>query len=239
MTGAETPCQRTWRRRGRTAETSSRRHQSRCSSRGEKRTFRRLAERDRHDGKLEAEREQTIREICQGIAEDLADRFPQAASGPDVATPPLATVSTGRLVLCVPARDEADALAACMFAQVLNVQGIAAEAVSGEVLAGEISGRISKADTSLICVSALPPGAISHTRYLCKRLGRQFPRLTIVVGLWNVSGNLERMSARLTEAGADHIVTTFAAGAAEIERYARHFPDVPGGRIANAAGSAP
>lgn len=196
-----------------------------------------LAERDRHDGKLEAERERTIQDICRGIAEDLVERPVQAAGGPDADALALAEVPTGRLVLCVPARDEADALAAYMFAHVLNVQGIAAEALSGQVLAGEISERISKADTPLICISALPPGAISHTRYLCKRLGSRFPHLTIVVGLWDVSGDLERMSARVIEAGADRVVTTFEAGTTEIARSAQDFTEVAPDRRARDCGS--
>jgi predicted PurR-regulated permease PerM len=180
-----------------------------------------LAESDRHAGKLDAELEQTIRDTCRAIAEDLVETTPPAASGQDdeATLPPLLT---GTPVLCVPARDEADALAAYMFAHVLGTRGVAAEAVSQHVLASEITDRISAANIPLICISALPPGAISHTRYLCKRLHQRFPGLRIVVGLWNVSGNLERMSARLTDVGADHIVTTFEAGAIELVRSARH-----------------
>lgn len=185
-----------------------------------------LAERDRHDGKLEADREQTIREICKGIVDDLLERPPHAESEPHAEpAPPAAATAAGKLVLCVPARDEADALTAQMFAHVLATQGIAAEAVSGEALVGEIIERIAKAGTPLICISALPPGAIRHTRYLCKRLDARFPDLAIVVGLWNVSGNLERIRTRLADTGADHVFTTFAAGAAEVARSAQHFGD--------------
>lgn len=171
-----------------------------------------LAERDRHDGKLEPAGEQTVREISREIVEDLIERPLQAADETSNETKRVALL-TDRPVLCVPARDEADALAACMFAHVLTTQGIAAEAVSGDLLASEVTDRISQANTSLICISALPPGALRHTRYLCKRLDSRFPGLMIVVGLWNASGNLERMRARLAEAGADHVVTTFESGA--------------------------
>ena len=194
-----------------------------------------LAESDRHGGKLDAELEQTIREVCRAIAEDLVETTPQVLNG-ESAEAMLAMLLTDRPVLCVPARDEADALAAYMFAQVLATRGVAAEAVSRHVLASEITDRISHDDIPLICISALPPGAISHTRYLCKRLHNRFPDLRIVVGLWNVTGNLERMSARLTDVGADHVVTTFETAAIEIRRSAQHITGM--GRERRAEGAA-
>lgn len=187
-----------------------------------------LAESDRHDGKLEAAGEQTVREISRELIEDLVERPREARGEPgDESTRP--ALLTDRPVLCVPAHDEADALAACMFAHVLNTQGIAAEPVSGAVLASEVIERIRHNDIPLICISALPPGAIRHTRYLCKRLDSRFPDLAIVVGLWNASGNLERTSARLAEAGADHVVTTFERGATEVLQQAQHISDIDRG----------
>ncbi|HEX7380683.1 MAG TPA: hypothetical protein VF265_00860, partial [Nevskiaceae bacterium] len=195
------------------------------------------AETDRHSGRLHADAERTVREISGAIVEDLAERPHAADSGADAAHGSGSTrPPTERPVLCVPARDEADALAAGMFAQVLHVQGITAEAVSQELLVGEIGQRLGREDIPLICISALPPGAISHTRYLCKRLGARLPELTIVVGLWNASENLGRMRTRLMDSGADRIVTTFAAGAAEVARKKRELAAVASGRHAEDRG---
>ena len=52
-----------------------------------------------------------------------------------------------------------------------------------------------KAD--VVCVSATPPGAMMHARYLCKHLRRRFPTVKLVVGLWDVQGDLNKARERI------------------------------------------
>jgi hypothetical protein len=59
-------------------------------------------------------------------------------------------------------------------------------------------------------VSALPPLAATHARYLCKRLRPKFPTLKIVVGLWQTGGSTTKAQARLVEIGIDQFATTLA-----------------------------
>ena len=44
------------------------------------------------------------------------------------------------------------------------------------------AGR-SRFAAQIVVVSSLPPAAINHARYLCKRLHQRFPELAIAVGL--------------------------------------------------------
>ncbi|MDN5870415.1 MAG: AI-2E family transporter [Nitrococcus sp.] len=115
-------------------------------------------------------------------------------------------------------QDEVEELAAAMFAQVLRLAGVAAETGSEHTLVGEALTRVDEPAAALVCVSALPPRAVSHARYLCRRLASHNSRVPIIVGLWDVHDNLERMRARLTEAGACQVVTTFEGGADQIQR---------------------
>ncbi len=176
-----------------------------------------LAESDRHAGRLEPDRVHALEEYVSEIIEEMGEwqqRWEDGQGEERAETPR----SNDQVLFCLPARDKADELAARMFAQVLNTQGVTADAVSVKALAGEIMTRIEGSDMPLVCISALPPGAVSHARYLCKRLDRQFPDLRIIVGLWNVTDNLERITARLTEAGADHVITTLEEGTEQVRR---------------------
>jgi hypothetical protein len=60
----------------------------------------------------------------------------------------------------------------------------------------------------LICVAALPPGALAPVRYLCKRLRARFPDCRIVVGLWGAGEESDNPRVRFRDLGADEVGTT-------------------------------
>ena len=97
--------------------------------------------------------------------------------------------------------------------------GIHLVLVSVQSLAGEMLAQVADEAPSVVCVSALPPLAATHARYLCKRLRPKFPQLKIVVGLWQTSGSTKKAQARLEEIGIDRFVTTLA----EANQYLTHF----------------
>jgi hypothetical protein len=69
-----------------------------------------------------------------------------------------------------------------------------------------------------VCVSALPPAAVAHSRYLCKRLHMKLPELKMVVGLWTWSGELKRAKDRVACEGSVNLVTTLGQAMDEIEQ---------------------
>ena len=71
---------------------------------------------------------------------------------------------------------------------------------------------IEQARPDLVCISAMPPAAVLHARYLCKRLRNRFPELPILVGLWDAQGDLQKSRDRLTSVGANEVVASAAAG---------------------------
>ncbi|MDN5863551.1 MAG: hypothetical protein L0H19_08895, partial [Salinisphaera sp.] len=143
------------------------------------------------------------------------ERLQQAAC---VQHPDNPQTNSRHVVLCLPARDQADELTATMFAQVLHMAGVTVDVGSEHTLAGEALAYVDKTAASLVCVCALPPGAVSHARYLCRRLHDHDARVPVIVGLWNAQGNVGRMRARLLEAGAGHVATTLDDGADQIRR---------------------
>ena len=51
---------------------------------------------------------------------------------------------------------------------------------------------VERRKADVICVSATPPGAMMHARYLCKQVRRRFPKVKLVVGLWDLQGDLDK-----------------------------------------------
>ena len=113
-------------------------------------------------------------------------------------------------VVCLPARDEGDDIANAMLAQLLTLQGFCTHAVPVAALASEMLDEVEKRGAHVVIVSALPPGAVTYSRYLCKRLHGRFPDLDMAVGLWTIKGDLKKAKERITCAADVHISTTLA-----------------------------
>ena len=120
-----------------------------------------------------------------------------------LASEPPVTPSRGR-VLGVAARDEADEVALRMLGELLAPWGVTVELLSASMLAAEVISLVEEARPACICVAALRPGGLAHTRYLLKRLRVKFPDVRIVVGRWG-SADLEEDAASLVAAGATRV----------------------------------
>jgi predicted PurR-regulated permease PerM len=179
-----------------------------------------LAEQDRHRGNLDDAKEQFILQATREIVDDIGERIAKATDEVAHATeraPCIGPAAKAR-VLCLPARDEADELAGMMLVQLLCQRGIAARVISTKTLSGEMLDQVEAESCVAVCVSALPPFAATHARYLSKRLKLRFPHLRIVVGLWQTVDIGERTRERLTATGIDMLVTTLADAVKESER---------------------
>jgi predicted PurR-regulated permease PerM/methylmalonyl-CoA mutase cobalamin-binding subunit len=125
-------------------------------------------------------------------------------------------------ILCLPARDEADEIAATMIAQVLESSGCQVQAVSIMSLASELVDLVDQSTADVICVSATPPAAVMHARYLCKRLRGQLPQVKLIVGLWNAQGDLNKAKERI---GCGAIVfATLAEAQQQIQLFQAQMP---------------
>jgi predicted PurR-regulated permease PerM len=180
-----------------------------------------MAEQDRHRGRLDERRQVFIRHTFRSMLDELLDEYQRlttkldakqtvqdARSGSDGVA-----AGNSRLKLpkecvvhlvCLPAHDEADELVCIMLSQLLTLRGYCATAVSTNALASEMLDEINKQNADLVCVSALPPAAVGHARYLCKRIHTRFPDIRMVVGLWTIKGDLNRAKQRIT-CGTDDI----------------------------------
>jgi hypothetical protein len=111
-------------------------------------------------------------------------------------------------VVCLPARDEGDDIANAMLVQLLALRGYCAFGIPVAALASEMVEAVEKRQAHVVVVSALPPGAVSYSRYLCKRLHARYPEMLMAVGLWTLKGDLKKARERITCAAAVQISTT-------------------------------
>ena len=121
-------------------------------------------------------------------------------------------------IAVLPARDEADELAGLMLRQLLEFRGYCATAASVEKLASEMVETVERQRAHVVAVSALPPGAVTYSRYLCKRLHQRFPELNMVVGLWTSAVDLKKAKDRITCEQAVQLTTTLAGALEQIHQ---------------------
>ena len=138
-----------------------------------------LAERDRHSDALSEERTRFVFDSTRTLAEDL-DEHPdeekeptESAEAKDAQQPeaPLGPISA----CIVPARDEADEIVGAMLRRCLARRKVAAELLTIDVLKSEVMDRLTELAPQVLYVSALPPAAVLHASYFCKRLRPRFP----------------------------------------------------------------
>lgn len=166
--------------------------------------------RDRERDYLTEADEQFVLRATREIVEDLGERQATAAgkAGAPAEEGTEAPVPRKVRVLGCPGQDEADRLALEMLRQVLDPARWEVEVLSLELLSADLVALAGEKEPAVVCIGALPPGGLAHTRYLCKRLRARLPEARIVVGRWGLKGNVEENQEQLREAGADQVETT-------------------------------
>ncbi|MEP6607336.1 MAG: AI-2E family transporter [Burkholderiaceae bacterium] len=175
-----------------------------------------LAERDRHDDALSEERAQfvldTMRTLIEDLSEPVSDEAKTSAKGTEEQPESRAEAQAEPVTVCiVPARDEADELVGAMLFKCLVARNIGAELLTTGLLKSEALSRVEEVGAQAVYISALPPAAILHASFFCKRLRAKFPELKIVAALWGVKADLDRGMSRLQSAGASDVVVTLKA----------------------------
>jgi predicted PurR-regulated permease PerM len=152
-----------------------------------------------------------------GAADGSALDEPIAERQPATRVPDNCTVN----VAILPAHDEADEISGLMLAQVLEFRGYCAFAMSVTKLASELVESVEEKQAHVVVVSAMPPAAVAHSRYLCKRLHARFPDLNMVVGLWTMRGDLKKAKERVTCAGTVQMTSNFGQALEQIGQLAQ------------------
>jgi predicted PurR-regulated permease PerM len=182
-----------------------------------------LAEGEWHRDRLDQTKQAAVRQAVRDLIDEVGEK-PRKVLNSDVENKVMPVPAKEganaylRCVLCIPARDPADEIAAMMLTQVLEREGYCAQYVSVEKLASEYMDLIEKKEVQVVFISALPPAAVTHARYLVKRIRSRFPDVKIVVGLWTTEGSLERPKRRLELAGATATVGSLESAVEQLRQ---------------------
>jgi predicted PurR-regulated permease PerM len=163
-----------------------------------------LAEQDRHQDRLDDASEKLICQSVREIIDDLFERYRESGAGGTDADARGESAQghdaergkRAYRVLCIPARDEADEIVGIMLAQLLEQAGHTARCLACEGQK-EMVRQVQTEAPDIVCISALSPFVISHTRSLYRDLRAQAPKLDIVVGLWSFPGDISKVTRRL------------------------------------------
>jgi predicted PurR-regulated permease PerM len=157
-----------------------------------------LAEQDRHNHVLDEFTERFVYENTRELVQEICESRHLEQNRQEASEARTGSAGKGAAlhVACLPARDEADGIIAIMLTQLLERAGYRADAVSLRSTP-EMLAEIDALQPDIVCLSALPPYAISHARLLYERLHAQRPDLKIIVGLWNFSGDLPLALSRI------------------------------------------
>jgi predicted PurR-regulated permease PerM len=142
-------------------------------------------------------------EECRDSVREIIDALPPDEAVEDTNSTP---ENRGR-VLVVTAKDEADALACELFAGLIPREKWDATVVGTAKLTGELNESIPALDPSMVIIGSLPPGGVTHCRYLCKRLRARFPDLKLIVARWGQKADEEPVDAAAF--GADAVTTSY------------------------------
>jgi len=163
-----------------------------------------LAERDRHKGSIDPAREEFLFLSLKEMLAELPDFSKPAPRNPEDVRE---AWPSGRII-CIPANDEADEIAAAMLAQLLELDRRVALTFPVDTDFVQLASMVNPSAEDVICISAVPPFAFSHAKMLSRRLSETFPHTRIVVGVWGFSGDPDRALERFQAPHPDHLVTT-------------------------------
>ena len=100
-------------------------------------------------------------------------------------------------IVCLPAHDESDEIAGMMLTQLLASDECVVQSVAFTASASELDEIVETRKPDVVCISATPPAAVMHARHLCRRVRGRFPKMPVVVGLWNAQGDLTKAKTRI------------------------------------------
>jgi predicted PurR-regulated permease PerM/methanogenic corrinoid protein MtbC1 len=162
-----------------------------------------LAEQDRHRNELDDSTVAFITQTTKDLVEELSLR--QYESKPEVAV----ERNADPRVLCLPVRDDADEIVGIMLAQLLERAGYAATAIPIGSVEGMLA-EVARTNPEVVCLSALPPYAISHARGIYRRLRVQHSKAKIIIGLWSYTEDPVKAGGEISGGEQNLICTTLA-----------------------------
>jgi predicted PurR-regulated permease PerM len=170
-----------------------------------------MAEQDRHRAAIDSVREEFLFLNINEMVAEFSEYRPLAEDKVQF---------KGRL-LCVPANDQADEIAAAMLAQLVEQRGGIALSFPAGGEMEEMLDLVGPRSDDLICISALLPYAFAPARTACRSIRSRFPGIRLIVGIWGFRGEPKKAMARFDRTPPDYLFTSFA----QVIEYIQTTPD--------------
>jgi predicted PurR-regulated permease PerM len=157
-----------------------------------------------------ADERYVLREI-RDITEDLGEKHERSTAAAQEAEGAEAVPARPARAITIfgcPAHDLADQAAQEMLKNLLDPVDWNLKVIGAATLTAELLDQIALEPPALVCLMAIPPGGLAHTRYLCKRMRARFPDLKILVCRWDTKPTRQSIRAQLAAAGANFITAT-------------------------------
>lgn len=189
-----------------------------------------LAERDRHGGSLEEQRLQFILQSINEFVTELAEhgsvarkRRPvnKSDSTGDAPVSSAQPMKENR-IFCVPAHDTADEITSAMLAQVATREGFPAVSFPVTESPEELIAGVSPEPGDVVCISSVPPLAITHARQVGQQIREALPDINVLIGLWSYLGGTTNTIERLQEATSGKVVTSLGAAMERIRELSQN-----------------
>lgn len=153
--------------------------------------------RDADADRVTAEEVEFVVDGLTAMAEDLPAANAEA--------PKLAVTIMG-----LPVRGHLDECALHILRALLRSDRCDVEILSADTLLAERVAHVHEQAPAVVCVVSLPPGDLTASRHICKRVKARSPGTTLVVGRLSEDVSPVRSTELLRTAGADAIATTLA-----------------------------
>jgi predicted PurR-regulated permease PerM len=181
-----------------------------------------LFEQDRHRNALDQETVNFITETALEQIEELGlrdeerqpvhpplDTVPNASLRRSADKQPASSSGIRLRVVCAAVRDDSDEVVAMMLAQWLRRADHFVKTIPPQNLERTVA-EIFDAQPDVVCLSALPPYAMSYARTLYEAIHARQSNLDIIIGLWNHSGDIAKAARVITGDPGNPICVTLA-----------------------------
>jgi hypothetical protein len=200
----------------------------------------RLAWADSQRGRLDQQETQRIRDTVSELVEDLEShnesqnssedgvppgklkQLQKIVSGEAPPSPPINLVEG--TVFCIPGLGLLDETVAMPLAQLLRREGIPAEAKETETLPMSKLFALEIKDVALICLCYLEHATPAQLHYTSRRLRRKVPGVSILVGIFNETGQTPNSDPQQLPEGVEFLQGPLSAGVKRVSEILSRSP---------------
>ncbi len=163
------------------------------------------------ENRMDGDTRARIGALAHGLVDELDEQAPASEQLPG---------ASDVRILCLPARDEFDAVGCRLVVSALKSRGFQPATSPENRLLSEVLEAAARGEYDAIMISSVLPTHFLHLRSSCKKLLAVESRVEILVALWGEDLSVEEVRRRLPDSNRVHVVTTLAGAIAWSEEFA-------------------